>query len=367
MAWKERLYFERLEQKSMFIDSLLKASNNDWEFTLFKLLAKNFGLNINGDAFLSIADSLDFSVVRKSAYQIEQLEALLLGQAGLLNGVFTNPYVQKLQKEYMFLKHKFSLKNEGVITVHFSRLRPPNFPTIRLAQLAALYHQNKQLFLTLTASRKINEIYQIFKVSASEFWDTHYTLDKSSTKRKKYISKKFVDLLLINTIIPMTFLYHQKLGKMSEDQQLIDWISQIPNESNSIISTFSNLGIKTTNALDSQALIHLKKVYCDKNACFSCSIGHELLKTNVTLHSRILYNMLQHAFINLDIILTRYGFYVCSRLADRLGMRTKIVRLSFIYVTFATVGLGFVIYLYIAFWLKIKDLIYVKRTSVFDL
>ncbi|SEM17006.1 Protein of unknown function [Aquimarina amphilecti] len=280
--WQERLYIERLEHKSSLIRELLKQSSNDWEAVLFKLLAKNFGLKVNGDAFLSVANSFDFSCFRKCSINIEQLEALLYGQANLLDINSETPYVLKLLKQYDFLKIKFELKNKGVIPFQFFRLRPPNFPTIRISQFASLYIKNKQLFREVIETNNLEKFYKLFDVSASEFWKTHYTFDKKSTARDKKMTKSFVHLILINTIIPLKFLYAKDLGKDIEEE-IFGLMSQLPCEKNSITNRFIDLGIGMDDALHSQSMIELKNNYCNQKACLKCSIGNYLLNREGSL------------------------------------------------------------------------------------
>lgn len=272
----ERLYFERLERKTETIENLLEASKNDWEAVLFKMLAKNFGLKVNGEAFFSLAQSLDFSIVRKVQSNQENLEALLFGQAGLLNDDIQNTYYLNLVKAYQFLKQKFQLENNNVLPIQFFRLRPLNFPTIRLSQLASLYHNNQNVFSKIIKTNTLEEFYELFKVSTSKFWNTHYTFKKESKQSTKIITKQFVDLLLINTIIPIKFCYAKQKGQEIETS-VLKIVRAIPSERNSIITAFNNLKKVSTNALDSQALIQLKTEYCDKNKCLKCTVGNSLL------------------------------------------------------------------------------------------
>ncbi|AJR02372.1 DUF2851 family protein [Siansivirga zeaxanthinifaciens] len=277
--WMERLYFERLEGKSVLIKSLMEASKNDWEAVLFLMLAKNFGLKVNGEAFLSIAGSFDFSVLRKSQSQIKSLEALLFGQAGLLETNFENPYYIDLKKEYQFLKQKFQLDNKAVISVQFFRLRPLNFPTIRLSQLANLYFQHKNLFSKLMEVNTLEAYYELFQTKTSVFWNTHFTFLKESKPSNKIISKSFIDLLLINTILPIKFYYAQQKGE-EVNETIIHIVSEIAAEKNNVIDAFSNLKKLTRGALHSQALLQLKTTYCDKNKCLNCAIGNKIISTN---------------------------------------------------------------------------------------
>lgn len=277
--WLERLYFERLERKALNIGSVLKESTNDWEAVLFKLLAKNFGLKVNGEAFLSLANSFDFTIVRKQHSDLLSLEALFFGQAGLLEDNIEDAYYISLKKEYGFLKQKYGLSNQGVIPLQFFRLRPSNFPTIRLSQLANVYHLHQNLFSKIIEARTMEELYSIFSVAVSSFWDSHYTFGNASKESKKKITKSFIDLLLINTIIPLKYTYAKHQGKLlSED--LIKIIKQIASEKNSIVDKFYELKEVSNSALQSQALIQLKTEYCNKNKCLQCAIGNALISSN---------------------------------------------------------------------------------------
>lgn len=277
--WLERLYFERLEKKSEDISVLLKQCNNDWEAVLFKMLAKNFGLKVNGDAFLSMAKSMDFSVVRKEAAKQNQLEALLFGQAGLLNKHIENSYFKELRDSYEYQKHKYKLNATGVLQVQFFRLRPPNFPTIRLSQLASLYSKNSNLFSDIIDLNIKEDIYNAIQVTTSEFWEHHYTFNRAAKLFKKRLSKPFIDLLIINTIIPIKYSYNKQLGKQVDDD-IIQLIEQLKSEDNTIINTFDSLRKDiSNNALKSQALIELKTNYCDKNKCLQCAVGNAILSS----------------------------------------------------------------------------------------
>jgi hypothetical protein len=274
--WFENLYFERLERKSKAIDEMLALSKNDWEAVLFKLLAKNFGLKVNGEAFLSIANSFDFSIVRKTRTELELLEALFFGQAGILEEDIEGAYYHKLTKDYQFLKQKFSLSNSHVTPLRFFRLRPPNFPTIRLSQLAMLYHKESNLFSKIISARTINELRSLLKVPTSKFWSDHYTFGKVSKSSKKTLTASFVDLLIINTILPLKFCYAKHQGQ-SDDEVILTIVQDIDSEKNSIVNTFNSIKKVSKSALQSQALIQLKTEYCSKNKCLQCAIGNSLL------------------------------------------------------------------------------------------
>jgi len=275
--WLERLYFERLEHKSELIEGLLKASNNDYEAVLFQLLAKNFGLKLNGESFLSLAKSIDFSIIRKERFDEQTLSALIFGQAGFLESNIEEIYHQKLKEEYAYLKHKYSLFPISNKQFQFFRMRPTNFPTIRIAQLIALFSKHQNLFSKLMENPK-TDYYVLFSVEVNDFWKTHYTFETPSKKSLKKLTKSFIDLLLINTIIPLQFQYLQHRGEV-DIEMFLKLIQQIKPEKNAIISKFSELKIQAKNAFESQALLELKNNYCAKKRCLHCAIGASLLKS----------------------------------------------------------------------------------------
>ena len=279
--WLERLYIERLEQKSILINQLLITSKNDWENVLFTLLLKNFGLKINSGSFYSLAHCLDYSIVRKLQKNPFQLESVLLGLAGLLNhDSKLDTYHDSLMTEYMYLKNKFGITEEAVQKPEFFKLRPANFPTIRLSQIANVYGRHQNLFQMMISTRSLAELYAIFNISASEYWDTHFTFGKESRKSTKRLTKKFIDLLIINTIIPIKFCYARSLGK-NPDESILSIIDSIKQEENNILKKFTGLGLKSKTAGESQAILQLYNQYCTKNKCLECAIGSSLLNGNI--------------------------------------------------------------------------------------
>lgn len=275
-SWLERLYIERLERKSNDIQKLLIASNNDWEAVLFKMLCKNFGSKVNGESFLSLANSIDFSTIRKVRTSELDLEALFYGQTNLLTEDIQEVYYLDLQKRFNFLQQKFQLKNQGVLPLQFFRLRPPNFPTIRLSQLAVLYAKHQNLFSKVIALNTKEEFYHLFDVTTSVFWQTHYTFSKASKNTTKKMTKAFIDLLLINTILPIKFSYSKSVGKQ-ENEMIFKLIKSISIEKNNIIDKFLSLREFDKSAMTSQGLLQLKTEYCDKNNCLQCAIGSQLI------------------------------------------------------------------------------------------
>lgn len=275
--WKNILFTERLLQKSLTIEELLRKNKNDWEATLFCMLAKNFGLNTNGNSFFEIAQSIPFQLIRKESYEVENLEALFFGKSNLLDNDFEENYPKDLQNRWTYLQAKYSLQKSFFGQLEFFKHRPDNFPTIRLAQLAMLYHKNQYFFDTIIKSNTAEEIYKAFNSATSEYWQTHYTLDKFSPKKQKSLTKSFIDLLIINTIIPFKFAYSRYLNK-SSDEILKQLMFSLKPEKNTIIERFDQLGKKSKNAFDTQALLQLKKQYCDRKRCLECKVGQFLLK-----------------------------------------------------------------------------------------
>ena len=275
--WQERLYFERLERKATEIRQLLLDSNNNWEAVLFCMLAKNFGLNTNGILFQNMARSIPFSVIRKESFAIENLEALFFGQANMLETNFQDNYTNKLQQDYNYLIKKYKITKNVFDKVEFFKHRPDNFPTIRLAQLAALYSKEHNLFSKIISFNVISELYDLFKVEVSNYWETHYNFDKTSVLKKKKMTNSFIDLILINTILPIRFAYEQSIQKQSS-KEIIELIEAIQPEKNIVIDKFSAIGVDVKNAFETQSLLQLKKEYCDEKKCLQCAIGIHLLK-----------------------------------------------------------------------------------------
>ena len=241
------------------------------------MLAKNFGLNTNGESFLKMAKSITFSLIRKEALEVMYLEALFFGQADMIPVDVEDNYPKELKSWYDYIALKYKLSKPAIEPIQFFKHRPDNFPTIRLSQLAMLYHLHRNLFSKIIEANSIEEIYKIFNLSVSDYWKTHYNFDKSSPKKEKSLSKSFIDLVIINTIIPIRFAYANANGK-EISETLTDLLSNIPSEKNSIIEKFTTFGIKSKNAFQSQSLLELKNEYCNHKKCLQCAVGLELLK-----------------------------------------------------------------------------------------
>lgn len=277
ISWKERLLAERLQRKSSHVLQLFEQSNHHWEETFWWLIARNFGSKINADAFEAMARSIPVNVLAKHKSSIHQIEALLFGQAHLLNEDFDDDYPKLLQREYNFLKKKYGLQ-PPTVPVLFLRMRPGNFPTIRLAQLAMLIQSASHLFSKIIEAQNVEDIKNLFTITANDFWHYHYTFQQSSSFKKKTLGKHTIDNLIINTVIPVLFSYGLHQNEEKYKDKALRWLERIPPESNLITNEFLSLGIKNQSAYDSQALIELKNEYCSPKKCLDCSVGNNLLR-----------------------------------------------------------------------------------------
>jgi hypothetical protein len=276
-SWKERLVAERLTRRADKIYELLKQNKAHWEETFWWLLARSFGAKVNGDAFEAIARSISTTVLAKHKNSIHQLEALLLGQANLLNANFEDEYPKLLQREYKFLKVKYNLKPIE-IPVLFLRMRPGNFPTIRLAQLATLIFSSAHLFSKMLETENIKEVIKWLNCTANDFWHYHYQFDVASNFKKKKLGDSMIASVIINTIIPSLFAYALYHNQEAQKTKALKWLEQLKAEANSILSGFEQLSVKSKTAYDSPALIELRNEYCIKKRCLECSVGNAILK-----------------------------------------------------------------------------------------
>ncbi len=276
-SWKERMIAERLFQKNEKINQLLQETNHHWEETFWQLLARNFGMTVNTDAFESIAKTIPVTVLAKHKNQIHQLEALLLGQAGLLNEKFTEDYPIMLQKEYQFLHKKHQLKPVNQL-LHFLRMRPSNFPSVRLAQLAMLIHQSSHLFTKILEADDLHSIKQLLAVTANDYWHYHYILNEPVEFKKKGLGKMMIENILINTIIPVLYAYAEQHTNDKLKQKAVQWLQELPKENNKVTRQWEDAGVKHVTAFDSQGLLYLKKNYCNAKHCLSCAVGNSILK-----------------------------------------------------------------------------------------
>jgi len=279
-AWKERLAAERLERRSTQILSLLKQSGHHWEEVFWWLLAANFGIKVNSALFELIAKTIPVNLLAKHRNQIQQLEALLLGQANLLAGKYEDDYAILLQKEYRFLKKKYQLHPVNKQPA-FLRMRPAAFPTIRLAQLAMLVYQSSHIFSLIKEIKECKKVQDMFMVTANDYWHYHYRFDEMAPFQPKHLGKQMAENILINTVIPVLFAYGLYSKEESYKEKAIQWSYELPPEQNQITRQWQRSGISHRSALDSQALIELTNHYCIHKRCLDCAVGNRILKNNV--------------------------------------------------------------------------------------
>ena len=276
-SWKERLLIERLLRKAGIVETYLQQNNYHWEETFWWMLARNFGMKVNAEAFEEIARSIPLTVLAKHKNQIHQLEALLLGQGGLLKESFEEDYPNMLQKEYRFLQSKYNIKPIQ-LPLFSLRMRPGNFPTIRLAELAMLVHGSAHLFSKIKEKASAKDLRQFFEVTANDYWHYHYQFDEESAFKKKRTGTLMIDNIIINTVAPVLFAYGNYHSEIRYKDKALQCLEEIVSEKNLITKGFEQLNIENKNAWDSQALIELKNEYCNKKRCLECSIGNNILK-----------------------------------------------------------------------------------------
>lgn len=277
-SWLLRILAERLEQKVEPITTSLQNNNNNWEESFYHALARNFGFNTNAVPFELVAKSLPLNTLAKHKNNLAQLEALFLGQAGLLQNIDEpDAYTQKLQQEYSFLAKKFALQpiNHGLWK--FSKTRPANFPTLRLAQFAALVHTSTHLFSKLMETPKPAPLKKLFTIKASAYWDEHYRPSVAAQTGKNMLGEDAVNNILINTVAPFFFAYGLKKGEDDYKYRAMGLLEALPKEDNRIIRGYEELGLAPANAADGQALLQLHKHWCTPKKCLGCRIGHRII------------------------------------------------------------------------------------------
>lgn len=287
-AWMAALHTERLEQKTHQIVQRLQQCNGDWETALFVTLARNYGFGINGEAFELWAKSVPLHAVDHHRDDLFQIEAFFMGQAGLLERrlipqkyhrtMDEEGYFERLRAEYAYLQRKFSLQPIDGKMWRFLRLRPQNFPYIRIAQLARLYHSRRFGLRNIVESCTTDELRDTMKSAVSAYWQTHYVFGLPGKKSEKHLSEASLDVLLINTAIPVLFAYGRYQSSEVLCDKAVGYLEQLRPERNHIVRMWQACGLDVQHAADSQALIQLKKMYCDRKECLRCRIGYEYLK-----------------------------------------------------------------------------------------
>lgn len=274
---KERMLVERLQQKTELAVQMLQQSKGHWEQVCWQMLCRYFGGKTNAESFMQIAQSLPIEVLGRHKTQIIHLEALLLGQAGLLHKALKDDYAQLLWREYRFLQQKYGLQVINKPPV-FLRMRPPNFPTIRLAQLAMLICKSGKLFSKLLQMEQVAEAYALFDVVANDYWHYRYKFDQPTPYQPKHLGGQMIETILINAVVPLVFAYGKQQGMPQYSEKALQWLQHIRAEQNILIKPFVQAGLPMPNAGYSQAALQLRLHYCDARRCLECAIGNNLLK-----------------------------------------------------------------------------------------
>jgi hypothetical protein len=279
---KERMLVEKLQLKAESLIDSLKAFHYNWEEISWQLIARNFGIIVNADAFEEIAKSISINLLFKHSHSLFQLEALLFGQSGLLNKHFKDAYPNNLFKEYLFLRKKYQLK-QPKISIKFLRMRPANFPTVRLAQLAALLHQKQKIFSSMVHEENIQNLYSFIDINVSDYWNNHYVFDKCVLIKNNNPGMQLKSNIIINTAVVLSYTYGSYYNFENYKNKSFQWLIDISAEKNFIYKSFLKLGFTIDNAYDSQAMIFLKLNYCDHKKCLDCTIGNQILKTKLII------------------------------------------------------------------------------------
>lgn len=274
-----KMSLERLVEKSAIVVETVQSLAGDWESAFYYLLARNFGFRVNALPFEMLAKSLPYKIIVKHSDQPLQVAALLFGQAGFLSGAFKDAYPIRLKKEYQFLQKKYELCPIDRAIWKFMRMRPQNFPTIRLAQFAAILTSERNLFTRIMEAKEPSALLKIFdSASVDTFWNTHFHFSKTTDGAHAKMGKQSIFNILINTVSVFLFAY----GRFTDQEALMirafDLLHELPPESNKKTAHFENAGVTNSSACDSQAIIQLFQHYCAKKRCLKCSIGVEILK-----------------------------------------------------------------------------------------
>jgi len=280
-SWLNRLLAERWEQKLGDWQDLLEQSSGDWRNLLYWRLAANFGFKTNAAPFLLLARSLPLNILARHKDNLQQVEALLFGQAGMLGGSLQDEYQAALHREYLFLQQKYKLTPVPGHLWKFLRMRPANFPTVRIAQFAVLVHRSVHLFSKMIEAADSAEVQSMLRITADSYWDTHYRFGEPHAKvAVKSLGNDAVNNIVVNTVAPIQFLYAHYHGNMQEQEKALQLLASVPAEQNSIISLWEKQGWTPRSAAQSQALIQLFNNYCSNKRCLQCAIGLGVIKAN---------------------------------------------------------------------------------------
>lgn len=281
----DKALMQRLESKAKQISALLNQNKGDWEETTYQLLATNFGFKINKEPFLQLAKSIPYKLIQKHRDQRTQVEALLFGQGGFLVAKSKDEYLTSLFNEYQFLGKKYDLINHQLHVTQwkFLRLRPANFPTMRLAQFATLLTNHKNIFSSILELQDYKSLVRFFEIQPSSYWQSHYRFGKKSKGPVSGFGETSRDIIVINTVVPLLVAYGQSRDDWSLVDRAVHILQSIPAEKNRITRLWRGLGYTSSSAFDSQGLIELYNNYCQRRECLNCAIGSSLLRPNIEI------------------------------------------------------------------------------------
>lgn len=274
----ERAIVERLIEKRKDVDRYLEATKGDWEEAFYRSLSRSFGLRVNADAMEQLAQTIPLRLVWRSISNVQQAEALFLGQAGLLLGNWDDRWLSDLHNEYLYLARLHHLKPLNPMVWKFARMRPISFPTIRIALFASMVFSIQPLFSRLIGLTSVEKVAQVMRVSASSYWNYHYYPDRESTFHNVIVGQQLSELIIINTLVPFLFAHGQINGDQAMINRSIAILEELPAEDNAMVRKWISFGVKCESALTSQGLLWLDKTYCSMFRCLECSIGHAVLK-----------------------------------------------------------------------------------------
>ncbi len=277
LSWLDRMATERLEEKTKAVLELAAVTSFDWDETFWRLLLANLGFKVNQESFERLSQNLPFSLMLRHADQLLQLEAMLLGVAGLLEREFEEEYPKKLKDEYKFLKSKYKLNTLPPSIWKFMRMRPANFPSLRMAQAAMLVHRYGRLFSRILDENP-GKLHALFSVEAGAYWNTHYRPSESSTFKVKKIGDDAINLILINTVSRALFAWGHAYQSEEKKDKAMMLLEALAPENNNLTKRFDLAGVRATNALHTQALLHLHRRYCTPRHCLECRIGNLLIR-----------------------------------------------------------------------------------------
>ncbi len=278
-VWINSLVIERLEEKTIHIAELLEQRKNNWEEVFFIIVARAFGFGLNAMPFEMMARTLPYHALARMRENPMQVEAIIMGQAGFLEDpLLFNPYYATLRNEYIFFKKKLQLKPIEQHLWKFLRLRPVNFPTIRLAQFAAMICKSESLFSKVINTQNYSDLIALFNVSASSFWDTHYTFDTPSRPKPKQTGADALNSIIINAVIPFLFIYGKKVSNDELKERAVDMLNELPPENNHMVRRWKQNGVNAISAFHSQGIIQMVNNYCNKKRCLACSIGSMVIR-----------------------------------------------------------------------------------------